>query len=56
MFVGFKGLPNIFLVETVDSTKLADLLNTHYGNLVAADKPPRLNIMIQVNTSDEARN
>ncbi|CAF0809523.1 unnamed protein product [Brachionus calyciflorus] len=41
-------LPNLYVIETVDSIKLADILNTA---MASAQKP--LNIMIQINTSNE---
>lgn len=44
------GLPNLFVIETVDSIKLADLLN---NAMSSSDKT--LNIMIQINTSHEAQ-
>ena len=43
------GLKNLFVIETVDSIKLADLLNSSIQN------SSKLNIMIQLNTSDEPR-
>lgn len=42
-----KSVPNLFLVETVDSIKLANLLNKE-------TRETKLNVMIQVNTSGEA--
>lgn len=38
------------MVETVDSTKLANLLNQKWGNVSPKDP---LNVLIQVNTSGE---
>lgn len=44
-------LPNIYLIETVDSQKLATTLNNHWPKF----GPPnsKLKIMIQINTSGE---
>lgn len=44
------GVPNLFMVETVDSVKLANSLNVSWGKL---NKPSPLNVMVQVNTSKE---
>mmetsp|Transcript_29917 Transcript_29917/g.48122 ORF Transcript_29917/g.48122 Transcript_29917/m.48122 type:complete len:246 (-) Transcript_29917:331-1068(-) len=44
-----QGVPSLFMVETVDSVKLANKLNTAVGE--AARLP--LNVMVQVNTSGE---
>ena len=38
------------MVETVDSAKLADALNTSWGKLA---KPEKLKVLVQVNTSGE---
>mmetsp|Transcript_18278 Transcript_18278/g.48246 ORF Transcript_18278/g.48246 Transcript_18278/m.48246 type:complete len:273 (-) Transcript_18278:49-867(-) len=46
-----EGVPNLFVVESVDSTKLAKKLD----NAVKASRPDRpLRVMAQVNTSGEA--
>ena len=44
-----QGVPNLYMVETVDSVKLANKLNTAVGD---AEREP-LNVMVQVNTSGE---
>ena len=44
------GVPNLFMVETVDNVKLANSLNVSWGKL---NKPGPLNVMVQVNTSKE---
>jgi len=41
---------NLFMVETVDSTKLADALDASWGK---ANKTNKLKVMVQVNTSGE---
>ena len=43
-------MPNLFIVETVDSVKLANTLNSSWGK---KNKPDPLNVMVQVNTSQE---
>ncbi|CAG9794830.1 unnamed protein product [Diatraea saccharalis] len=49
------GSPGLFMVETVDSEKLADNLNKHW--LKFRKDEERLKIMVQVNTSaEEAKN
>lgn len=45
-----EGVPNLAMVETVDSTKLADRLNRIAGEL---GRPARLAVLVQVNTSGE---
>ncbi|XP_065919642.1 pyridoxal phosphate homeostasis protein-like [Dysidea avara] len=40
----------LWMVESVDSIKLADLLNKHWG---LDDRDEKLNVMVQVNTSRE---
>ena len=42
--------PNLYLIETVDSIKLADLLNNHMSSV-----NKKLNVFVQVNTSSEQR-
>jgi len=44
------GVPNLFMIETVDSAKLATTLNCSWEKQNIA-KP--LNVMVQVNTSKE---
>lgn len=44
------GVPNLFMIETVDSTKLATTLNSLWGK---QNKTKPLNVMVQVNTSKE---
>eukprot|EP00475_Leptophrys_vorax_P020915 TRINITY_DN28678_c0_g1_i2.p2 TRINITY_DN28678_c0_g1~~TRINITY_DN28678_c0_g1_i2.p2 ORF type:complete len:249 (-),score=61.02 TRINITY_DN28678_c0_g1_i2:45-791(-) len=44
------SVENLFLVETVDSTKLASKLDSTWGDL---SRPNKLNVMVQVNTSNE---
>ncbi|CAJ1055111.1 pyridoxal phosphate homeostasis protein isoform X1 [Xyrichtys novacula] len=46
------GVPNLFLVETVDSVKLADRVNSSWQRLRGASMQ-RLKIMVQINTSGE---
>lgn len=43
--------PNLYIVETVDSAKLADNLNKQWEKFRQGDE--RLRIMVQVNTSAE---
>ncbi|KXZ46351.1 hypothetical protein GPECTOR_44g3 [Gonium pectorale] len=45
-----EGVPNLSMVETVDSTKLADRLNRAVEQ---AGRPEPLAVMVQVNTSGE---
>ncbi|KAG2486133.1 hypothetical protein HYH03_015226 [Edaphochlamys debaryana] len=45
-----EGVPNLAMVETVDSTKLADKLNKA---VEASGRAGTLDIMVQVNTSGE---
>ncbi|CEG45939.1 Proline synthetase co-transcribed protein [Plasmopara halstedii] len=44
-----RDVPNLFVVETVDSIKIADALNKASGEF----RTDKLNVMVQVNTSDE---
>lgn len=44
------GVPNLFMIETVDSAKLASALNSSWEK---QRKPNPLNVMVQVNTSEE---
>uniref|UniRef100_A0A667WSX3 Pyridoxal phosphate homeostasis protein n=1 Tax=Myripristis murdjan TaxID=586833 RepID=A0A667WSX3_9TELE len=46
------GVPNLFMVETVDSVKLADKVNSSWQRVRAASTQ-RLKIMVQINTSGE---
>ncbi|KAK5863013.1 hypothetical protein PBY51_000076 [Eleginops maclovinus] len=46
------GVPNLFLVETVDSAKLADRVNSSWQRLRGASTQ-RLKVMVQLNTSGE---
>lgn len=46
------GVPNLFLVETIDSAKLADKVNSSWQRLRGAGSQ-RLKVMVQVNTSGE---
>ncbi|KAJ0036407.1 hypothetical protein NQD34_005084 [Periophthalmus magnuspinnatus] len=46
------GVPNLFLVETVDSVKLADRVNSSWER-IRGGSPQKLQIMVQVNTSGE---
>lgn len=45
------GSPGLFIVETVDSDKLADNLNKQWGKI--RKEEAKLNIMVQINTSGE---
>uniref|UniRef100_A0A671TXI8 Pyridoxal phosphate homeostasis protein n=1 Tax=Sparus aurata TaxID=8175 RepID=A0A671TXI8_SPAAU len=47
------GVPNLFLVETVDSMKLADKVNSSWQRVRGASTQ-RLKVMLQINTSGEA--
>ena len=47
-----SGVPNLFMVETVDNVKLASALNSSWSK---QNKPTPLNVMVQVNTSQEER-
>jgi len=44
--------PNLFMVETVQSIKIVDLMN---GILKKSKRRDKLNIMVQINTSHEAQ-
>uniref|UniRef100_A0A8C3ZDP3 Pyridoxal phosphate homeostasis protein n=1 Tax=Denticeps clupeoides TaxID=299321 RepID=A0A8C3ZDP3_9TELE len=46
------GVPNLFMVETVDSIKLADKVNSSWQKIRAANTQ-RLKVMVQINTSGE---
>lgn len=45
------NLPNLYMIETVDSQKLVDVLNKKWESLNKAED--KLNVMIQINTSEE---
>lgn len=42
--------PNLYMIETVDSIKIATSLHEAWGKF---NKPEPINIMVQVNTSSE---
>ena len=44
------SVTNLFMVETIDSAKLADALNTSCSK---ANRTNKLKVMVQVNTSGE---
>lgn len=44
------SIPNLYMIETIDSEKLANAINNGWKNLY---KDSKLKIMIQVNTSNE---
>ncbi|XP_062509567.1 pyridoxal phosphate homeostasis protein-like [Corticium candelabrum] len=46
------GIPNLWMVETVDSQKLADTLNS---SCMKQQRQERLRVLVQVNTSCEER-
>ena len=46
-------VPNLYIVETIDSEKLADAVNSSWEKLV---KKTKLKIMVQINTSGEQSN
>ena len=48
----FSGCPNLYMIETIDSAKLADRVNNSWS---AQQRGHPLNIMVQVNTSGESR-
>lgn len=45
-----SGMPNLYMVETVDSTKLATSMDSAWQRL---QKPNKLRVFVQVNTSQE---
>ena len=47
------GVSGLWMVESVDSIKLAHLLNKHWG---LDDRDEKLNVMVQVNTNREEGN
>ena len=46
----FTEVPNLHVIETIDSEKLAIAVNDTWGKL---GKPESLKVMVQVNTSSE---
>lgn len=46
------GVPNLYMVETIDSVKLADKLNSSWQKLRASNSWG-LKVMVQINTSGE---
>ncbi|ROL43161.1 Pyridoxal phosphate homeostasis protein [Anabarilius grahami] len=46
------GVPNLYMVETIDSVKLAEKVNSSWQKMRAANTQ-RLKIMVQINTSGE---
>ena len=52
-------ISNLYLIETIDSIELAESVNKSWMRIKSQEKPvdeiDLLNIMIQVNTSDEER-
>lgn len=44
------GIPNLFIVETIDSAKKADTLNKA---CIAVERQDKLKVYVQVNTSGE---
>ncbi|XP_030625181.1 pyridoxal phosphate homeostasis protein isoform X2 [Chanos chanos] len=46
------GVPNLFMVETIDSVKLADKVNSSWQR-IGASNSQRLKVMVQINTSGE---
>lgn len=50
MIIILTGIPNLYMLHTVDSAKLADIIDKTWFKLA---KPEPLKIMIQVNTSGE---
>ncbi|XP_037687292.1 pyridoxal phosphate homeostasis protein isoform X1 [Choloepus didactylus] len=44
------GVPNLFMLETVDSVKLAEKVNSSWQK---KNSPERLKVMVQINTSGE---
>ena len=45
-----RGVPNLYMVESIGSIKLAKMLEKHIG---ASERTERLKVMVQVNTSAE---
>lgn len=52
-FLFVLAVPNLHIVETVDSVKLADKVNASWQRKGSAEK---LKVMVQVNTSSEESN
>lgn len=51
VLTSFTGCNNLFVMETLDSEKLAQNLNNTWEKM---EKAESLNVMVQVNTSQEA--
>lgn len=49
------GVPNLWMVESVDSIKLANLLNKAVAAAAGQRAEPKLRVLVQVNTSGEAQ-
>lgn len=47
--------PNLYMIQTIDSQKLANIVNTTWEKLDKPDKQP-LRVLVQVNTSGEDGN
>ena len=45
------GVPGLWMVETLDSVKTADILNRHWSLRESGDDP--LRVLVQINTSNE---
>lgn len=50
IFSTFVACPNLYMVETVDSNKIAETLNKQWET---RNKSGKLKVMIQINTSME---
>lgn len=48
--LSFTAVPNLSMLETVDSVKLADKVNSAWQK---KGSPERLKVMVQINTSGE---
>lgn len=46
------GAPNLYILETIDSVKLADTVNKQWPKFGKAEEE-KLKVMVQVNTSAE---
>lgn len=49
-FLNDPAIPNLYMVETVDSQKLAQTLNNNWEKF---RRPGKLKVMVQINTSGE---
>lgn len=49
------NVPNLYIIETVSNDKLADVLNNSWPRFRKSDDS-KLNVMVQVNTSQEKGN